>query len=55
MFSCDYNGWADVREEEREALDAFEPTNWVPSAQLNVPVVFRRQSPPNYTVPRQAA
>jgi hypothetical protein len=24
MFSCDYNGWADVPEEEREAFDAFE-------------------------------
>ena len=24
MFSCDYNGWADVPEEEREAIDAFE-------------------------------
>ena len=24
MFSCDYNGWADVPEEEREGIDAFE-------------------------------
>jgi hypothetical protein len=24
VFSCDYNGWADVPEEEREAIDAFE-------------------------------
>ena len=24
MFSCDYNGWADVPEEEREAIEAFE-------------------------------
>jgi hypothetical protein len=24
MFSCDYNGWADVPEEEREAIDAYE-------------------------------
>ena len=24
MFSCDYNGWADVPEEEREAFDALE-------------------------------
>jgi hypothetical protein len=24
MFSCDYNGWADVREEEREGIEAFE-------------------------------
>ncbi|MFL5447227.1 MAG: hypothetical protein ACJ8A6_08445 [Gemmatimonadales bacterium] len=24
MFSCDYNGWTDVPEAEREALEAFE-------------------------------
>ena len=24
MFSCGYNGWADVPEEEREGLDVFE-------------------------------
>jgi hypothetical protein len=24
VFSCDYNGWADVPEEEREGIDAFE-------------------------------
>lgn len=24
MFSCDYNGWADVPEEEREGLAAFD-------------------------------
>jgi hypothetical protein len=24
VFSCNYNGWADVPEEEREGLDAFE-------------------------------
>jgi hypothetical protein len=24
VFSCDYNGWADVPEEEREGMDAFE-------------------------------
>lgn len=26
MFSCDYNGWADVPEEEREGIEAFEAT-----------------------------
>jgi len=26
VFSCDYNGWADVPEEEREGIDAFEAT-----------------------------
>jgi len=24
VYSCDYNGWADVPEEEREGIDAFE-------------------------------
>jgi hypothetical protein len=24
VFSCDYNGWADVPEDEREAVEAFE-------------------------------
>jgi hypothetical protein len=32
MFSCDYNGWADVPEEEREAIDAYESEN--PAAEL---------------------
>ncbi|HSJ77018.1 MAG TPA: hypothetical protein VK899_12715, partial [Gemmatimonadales bacterium] len=24
VFSCDYNGWTDVPEAEREAIEAFE-------------------------------
>jgi hypothetical protein len=24
VFSCNFNGWADVPEEEREGIDAFE-------------------------------
>ena len=32
VFSCDYNGWADVPEEEREGLDAFEASRGRPSA-----------------------
>jgi hypothetical protein len=24
MISCSYNGWTDLPEEEREAMDAFE-------------------------------
>jgi hypothetical protein len=26
LMTADYNGWADAREEEREALDQFEMT-----------------------------
>jgi hypothetical protein len=45
MFSCDYNGWADVPEEEREGIDAFEATQpespttvlvWMPEASLDL-------------------
>jgi hypothetical protein len=36
MFSCDYNGWADVPEEEREAIDAFEYAYSVPVPPLIV-------------------
>jgi len=47
VFSCDYNGWTDMKEEEREAVEAFEalprpPANqavalpvWVPQPQLS--------------------
>jgi hypothetical protein len=35
VFSCDYNGWADVPEEEREGIDAFEAAG--PPATLSVP------------------
>jgi hypothetical protein len=34
VFSCDYNGWADVPEEEREGLDAFEDRPVLPSKAL---------------------
>jgi hypothetical protein len=27
VFSCDYNGWADVPEEEREGIEVFEDGN----------------------------
>lgn len=48
MFSCDYNGWADVPEEEREGIDAFE-AGAPPSvaAKLGHPLVAAtRQLPP---------
>ncbi|HEY9014838.1 MAG TPA: hypothetical protein VIM84_07235 [Gemmatimonadales bacterium] len=34
MFSCDYNGWTDMREEEREALEDLEtpPQSSTPAA-----------------------
>jgi hypothetical protein len=30
VFSCDYNGWSDVPEEEREGVDAFESAPVLP-------------------------
>lgn len=30
MLSCDYNGWADVPEEEREAVDVYETNDPLP-------------------------
>jgi hypothetical protein len=41
MFSCDYNGWADVPEEEREGLDAFETNSAAPEVTVYVPLVLR--------------
>jgi hypothetical protein len=39
VFSCDYNGWADVPEEEREAIEAFEAALQVPlSAAVQPPI-----------------
>ena len=40
MFSCDYNGWADVPEEEREAIDAFEAADRPPTALPSAVVFF---------------
>jgi hypothetical protein len=40
VFSCDYNGWADVPEEEREGIDAFEAAAQAPPAPP-APLVFR--------------
>ena len=38
MLSCDYNGWADVREEEREAIEVFESAASMPLTQLSGPL-----------------
>ena len=44
LMVADYNGWADQREEEREALDLLEMT---PS---RIQAELQRQSPPLLTV-----
>jgi hypothetical protein len=40
VFSCDYNGWADVPEEEREGMEAFEATLLVQRPPIPLPPVF---------------
>ncbi len=44
MFSCDYNGWADVPEEEREAIQAFEAAHQ--AIMMPPPVTIRVAAPP---------
>jgi hypothetical protein len=41
VFSCNYNGWADVPEEEREGIDAFEavPVPTPPSVKVTLAMV----------------
>jgi hypothetical protein len=63
VFSCDYNGWADVPEEEREGIDTFEhprlPTPPAfPASPLNaaVALVFTPfHSPATRIIRRRAA
>ena len=45
MLSCDYNGWADVPEDEREAMEAFESAS-EGSANQMPPICLLKQPPP---------
>ncbi|HEU4682617.1 MAG TPA: hypothetical protein VFS51_12760 [Gemmatimonadales bacterium] len=45
MFSCDYNGWADVPEEEREGMDAFEAARTLPILLPPVRLLLPRVTP----------
>lgn len=56
VFSCDYNGWADVPEEEREGLDSFETARVLPpKALLPAPLVRGSILPINLIPQRRAA
>jgi hypothetical protein len=56
VFSCDYNGWADVPEEEREGVDAFEATRLPPPAVAPAPLMIRALLPAmSVTIQRRAA
>jgi hypothetical protein len=55
VFSCNYNGWADVPEEEREGIDAFEAARVPPRAILKVTGPAQPTSNPHALVHRKAA
>lgn len=56
MFSCDYNGWADVPEEEREGIDAFEAALVPPRAAVKVALALAQLVPaPRALLQRKAA
>ncbi|HJR17687.1 MAG TPA: hypothetical protein VJ808_12595 [Gemmatimonadales bacterium] len=56
MFSCDYNGWADVPEEEREAMDVFESTHQLPVTAWSLPPGIEvRLNPPHFHPQSRAA
>jgi hypothetical protein len=40
MFSCDYNGWADAPEEEREELEVFEADHPLFPEAAHVPLLL---------------
>jgi hypothetical protein len=51
MLSCDYNGWADVPEDEREGVEAFELTHSMLRVQISRPLPL----PARKVEPRRAA
>lgn len=56
MFSCNYNGWADVPEEEREGIDTFEAAPVPPRPALKVALALAQPvSNPHALVQRKAA
>lgn len=54
MFSCDYNGWADVPEDEREAIEAFELSSDA-SAELPPTLLIPVPALPPKVLPRRKA
>lgn len=55
VFSCDYNGWQDIPEEEREGLETFEATRVAPERAVAVSLVVRRPVLPIPSVPDRRA
>jgi hypothetical protein len=55
MLSCDYNGWADVPEEEREGIEAFEAARSRPLPSIPVLVIERVIEQVTDNIQRRAA
>jgi hypothetical protein len=56
VFSCNYNGWADVPEEEREGIEAFEAARVPPRAAVKVALALAEPVPtPRALVQQKAA
>jgi hypothetical protein len=55
VFSCDYNGWADIPEEEREGVEAFEALPPAPRAAIPVSLMIRPAVQPTDLVPQRKA
>jgi hypothetical protein len=53
VLSCDYNGWTDVPEEEREALEAFEAALQV--QHTSVALIVRRSGASSPFIPERRA
>ena len=53
VFSCDYNGWTDVPEEEREGIEVFEASRQLPA--LLIPRIARPPQPLVWVPRRRAA
>lgn len=54
VFSCDYNGWADVPEEEREGIDVFDTAKVPPTIRL-LPAQSQHGSTPVVMIQRRRA
>lgn len=55
VFSCDYNGWADVPEEEREGVEAFEASPQVPPRPALPAPLIRGTILPDRIIPHRRA
>jgi hypothetical protein len=55
MFGCDYNGWADVPEEEREELEVFEAAHPLWQEATHVPLLLQPPLALTHQIPERRA